>query len=509
MTTMVGLTNKQLRAEPVEVTLVGAPGGGGGIGESVTVTNFPATQPVSGPLTDAQLRAAVVPVSGAFWQATQPVSIASMPTTPVTGVFFQATQPVSIAGTVPVSGALTDTELRAAVVPTSDNHTTAALPISVRLSDGAAFYNASGGAGGGGLTDTELRATAVPVSGPLTDTQLRAAALPVSLGSTTITGSVAVTGTFYQATQPVSIASMPSTPVTGTFWQATQPVSGPLTDTELRAIAVPVSGTFYQATQPVSGTFWQATQPVSGTVTANAGTGTFAVSGTFWQATQPVSGTFWQATQPVSGPLTDAQLRASAVKVNTDTRSGLTYKGRICTFRTPGRAGTTGQKIFSIHNATGSSVIVDVKRIRVDLVSTAVRAITVQPALIRLWKVTVLPTNGTTLTKVSKDSTLFPTSSASVTILGDASADGTGSGTTLTATLPAGAMFAQEFGSRNFTAVGQEAADKVVFLETAEDVMTLRPLEGVVVFLDYATATFNPTTDFWTVACDWDEYTTA
>lgn len=37
--------------------------------------------------------------------------------------------------------------------------------------------------------------------------------------------TVAVTGTFWQATQPVSIASMPSTPVTGTFFQATQPVS--------------------------------------------------------------------------------------------------------------------------------------------------------------------------------------------------------------------------------------------------------------------------------------------
>lgn len=36
---------------------------------------------------------------------------------------------------------------------------------------------------------------------------------------------VGVTGTFWQATQPVSIATMPSTPVTGTFWQATQPVS--------------------------------------------------------------------------------------------------------------------------------------------------------------------------------------------------------------------------------------------------------------------------------------------
>lgn len=35
----------------------------------------------------------------------------------------------------------------------------------------------------GPLTDTQLRATAVPVSGPLTDTQLRATAVPVSLAS--------------------------------------------------------------------------------------------------------------------------------------------------------------------------------------------------------------------------------------------------------------------------------------------------------------------------------------
>jgi hypothetical protein len=33
---------------------------------------------------------------------------------------------------------------------------------------------------------------------------------------------------------------------------------------------VAVTGTFYQATQPVSGTFWQATQPVSGSVTVSA-----------------------------------------------------------------------------------------------------------------------------------------------------------------------------------------------------------------------------------------------
>lgn len=40
--------------------------------------------------------------------------------------------------------------------------------------------------------------------------------------------SIPVTGTFYPATQDVSIinASMPITPVIGTFWQATQPISG-------------------------------------------------------------------------------------------------------------------------------------------------------------------------------------------------------------------------------------------------------------------------------------------
>jgi hypothetical protein len=46
---------------------------------TVAVSNFPGTQPVSGPLTDDELRAAAVPVSGTFWQATQPVSAAALP----------------------------------------------------------------------------------------------------------------------------------------------------------------------------------------------------------------------------------------------------------------------------------------------------------------------------------------------------------------------------------------------------------------------------------------------
>lgn len=74
------------------------------------------------------------PVSGTFWQATQPVS----------GTFFQATQPVSIAATVAVSGPLTDAQLRATAVPVSGtvtanagtNLNTSALALDATLTGG-------------------------------------------------------------------------------------------------------------------------------------------------------------------------------------------------------------------------------------------------------------------------------------------------------------------------------------------------------------------------------------
>ena len=89
--------------------------------------------------------------------------------------------------------------------------------------------------------------------------------LATDTGQTTGNGYLGTIAGAVSATHmQVDVLSAPTTAVTGTFWQATQPVSG----------------TFYQATQPVSiasmpttavtGTFWQATQPVSGTVTANA-----------------------------------------------------------------------------------------------------------------------------------------------------------------------------------------------------------------------------------------------
>jgi hypothetical protein len=72
---------------------------------------------------------------------------------------------------------------------------------------------------------------------------------------------------------PINSATIPTGGVGLTGWlSACWSVLGQIY-TKLNA-SIAVTGTFWQTTQPVSGTFWQATQPVSGT---------------FWQTTQPVS----------------------------------------------------------------------------------------------------------------------------------------------------------------------------------------------------------------------------
>lgn len=128
----------------LDVNIIGNSGGGA---SSVSVANFPATQPVSGPITDTQIRATPLPISGtvsisgggdasaanqstgntslssidtktpALGQALAAgstpvvltaaqlstltplasVSVSSAPTTAVTGTFWQSTQPVSVA----------------------------------------------------------------------------------------------------------------------------------------------------------------------------------------------------------------------------------------------------------------------------------------------------------------------------------------------------------------------------------------------------------------------------
>jgi len=165
---------------------------------SCNILNFPATQPVSGTVsltdpTSVRVRDAfgdpitttagnlMVGISNIYTANPLHTIVDSGPATQaVTGTFFQATQPVS--GTV----SLTD-------------------PTTVRVRDtyGDPILTTAGNL----MVGINNIYTANPLhtivdSGPATQ---------------------AVTGTFFQATQPVSIAS--SVAVTGTFYQATQPVS--------------------------------------------------------------------------------------------------------------------------------------------------------------------------------------------------------------------------------------------------------------------------------------------
>ena len=88
------------------------------------------------------------------------------PATEATLAAVNAKLPTLSGGSVPVTGPLTDTQLRATALPVSGTFWQATQPVSFTWA---------------GLTDAQLRASAVPVSGPLTDTQLRAAAVPVSV----------------------------------------------------------------------------------------------------------------------------------------------------------------------------------------------------------------------------------------------------------------------------------------------------------------------------------------
>lgn len=318
----------------------------GGVASSVSISNWPVTQPVTGTFWQA-----TQPVSGTFWQATQPVSLAIAPTTPVTGTFWQATQPVSLATNTPD---VTDRAARLLGHVTVDSIPTVAVTGS--------FWQAT-----------------QPVSGTFWQ-----ATQPVSLA----TNAPDVTDRGARLLGHVTVDSAPTTAVTGAFWQATQPVSG----------------TFWQATQPVSvasmpttpvtGTFWQATQPVSlatntpdvtdraarlvGHVTVDSAP-TTAVTGSFWQATQPVSGTFWQATQPVSAPtLTKGTQGANGLSTQDLKDAGRTF----VTLNADGVAGVTSNTALTFSKNVGNTVtatqtsytITSGKTFRVQNITLALRS---------------------------------------------------------------------------------------------------------------------------------------
>ncbi len=273
-----------------------------------SITAYQGTNPwtisgtVTGPLTDAQLRASPVIVAAAGV-----ISVAQSGTWSAgrTWELDSGTDSVNIGNfpaTQPVSGPLTDTQLRASPVPISGTVTA-----NTGLSQP--------------LTDAQLRATPVPISGTITATPT--GTQDVNLVSTI---TVPVSGTFFQATQPVS----------GTFFQTTQPISAavlPLPSgaataanqsTEITALGTinTTLGSPFQAGASIGNTTFAATQSgiwnitnITGTISLPTGAATAANQTT---ANASLASIDSKLTSPLSvtGSLTDAQLRATPVPIS-------------------------------------------------------------------------------------------------------------------------------------------------------------------------------------------------
>ena len=129
-------------------------------------------------------------------------------------------------------------------------------------------------------------------------------------------------------------------------------------------------------TVPVTGTFWQATQPVSGTVTIGAGSasigtvvlgaGAAAIGSVSVSGSVAVTGTFWQATQPVSIASTVGVTQSTSPWVNNLTQWASTALGTPTNFgTTPGAviAASANVSLFAGTTAlsqTGGSLNVNI-----------------------------------------------------------------------------------------------------------------------------------------------------
>ncbi len=263
-------------------------------------------------LTDAQLRNSAVPVSGTFYQATQPVSLASVPSHAVTnaGTFaVQAAQAGAWSVSLP-SGAATLTE--------QQTQTTALqLLDDVIKTAGSAVGSVGTVVSGSDGTNARLISVNssghVNVVGGLTDAELRASAVPISVASIP-SHNVTNAGTFaVQAAQtgvwsvnlPTGASTLAEQQTQSGYLQTLNlPVGASASTIPTRSILVGGSdGTNLRSFSTTS----------AGLLNVADGGGSLTVDGTFWQATQPVS---IASTVGVTGPLTDVELRASAVPVS-------------------------------------------------------------------------------------------------------------------------------------------------------------------------------------------------
>lgn len=179
----------------------------------------------------------------------------------------------------------------------------------------------------------------------------------------------------------------------------------------------------------------------------------------------------------------------------------VSFRGRANSFRTLGIAGTTGHKLMTLFNASGSTTTIEIQKIYVDVMFTAAKVI--QPPITRIHKLTALPTGGTAMTKIPLNSGA-PTSTSNLTILQSTASDG-GTATAITATPAANTIISQIWQPRALTLVGYEPVDRIELCE--DEPFTLNALEGVLLNLDYTAAGASAVTDMYIHGVVWEEYT--
>lgn len=178
------------------------------------------------------------------------------------------------------------------------------------------------------------------------------------------------------------------------------------------------------------------------------------------------------------------------------------YSGMVATFRTLGNA-ATAHVIFSLENTSGSTRIITVRRLTVQLDATV--ALTAVMPQVKCHRESTMPGGGTTLTKGTFDTA--QSSVANVVARGATASDG-GGATAITGT--PGTVHWQQYCMRLHTAVGQVLAPDNNVLPLLIDNPTLDPFllranQALYVQVVAAAGTSNPATNHWFVNCAWEE----
>lgn len=188
-------------------------------------------------------------------------------------------------------------------------------------------------------------------------------------------------------------------------------------------------------------------------------------------------------------------------RIITEPARTITFRGIYGSFRVPGSAATP-QNLLTISNASGSTVLVGLRELRVWTMPT-VATITVVPPILSLYRITSVPSGGTAATKTSLDSR-EAASNASVTIRGPASADGTATAITATA---AGQRLSAEYAAHQY-ALGllHPIATDVLAAIPVEYPLIMAAGDSYLLQLTTAAAADNVATRHFVVECMWEEF---